>query len=188
MPWFVPWYVNERTSWVYAFVDAKSATNDPVLPLTKIIDFSCSKIFASAFWKNAGALSVLSHRAIQCVILTPLVKCAQNNHRMTHNIATQWRMFDKSQLRQSDDEFEIFKEKSNTVPLHPLRSLCIPQQLMKSLSIPLLTLEIMIATTGTVQLAADCTRVEHRLPLSRQSPPNHNICKHTNQTKLSTFL
>ena len=161
MPRFIPWCVNERTSWVYAFVDAKSATNDPVLPLTKInsFGFSCSKIFAFAFRKNTDVLSVLSHRAIQCVILTPLVKCAQNNHRMTHNIATQRRMFDESQLRQSDDEFEIFEEKSNTIPLHLLKSLCIPIQLMKSLSIPLLTLEIMTTTTGIVQPAADCCKL-----------------------------
>ena len=174
MPWFVPWCVNERTSWVYAFVDAKSATNDPIASLTKIncFDFSCSKIFS--FWKTVGALSVLSHQALKCVILTPLVKCAQNDPGMMHNSATQRRMFDASWSHQNVLNFKFFK-KSNTVPLQLLQSLCIPIQLKKSLSIPLLTLEIMITTTGTVQLnAAACCRlhqVEYRLPLTGQSPP-----------------
>ena len=162
MPWFVPWCVNERTSWVhaFAFVYAKSATNDPVQSLTK------SSIFcklSGTFWKTGGALSVLSHQAIQCVILTLLVKCAKNNCKMIHNIATQRRMFDASWSRQSEPNFKFFK-KSNRVPL----------QLMKSLSIPLLTLEIMTTTTGTVQHDAACCKLHNsriqKLPLTGQRP------------------
>ena len=142
-------------------------------------------MFFGTFWKIAGALSVLSHQAIRCVILTPLVKCAQNNCKMTHDIAIQRRMFDKPRSRQNEMNLKNFKffKKSNTVPLQLLKSLCVPQQLMKSLSMPLPTLEIMTTTIGTVKLAANCTRVECRLPLTGQSPPDCNICKHTNQNK-----
>ena len=162
MPWFMSWCVNERTSWVHAFVDAKAATNDPILSLTKIISFSKFLRISGTFWETGGVLSVLSHQALKCIILTPLVKCAQNDPKMMHNSVIQWRMFDKPQLRQSDGEYEnfkFFKEKSNTVPLHLLKSLCIPIQLMKSLSIPLLTLEIMTTTIGIVQPAADCFKL-----------------------------
>ena len=88
-PWFVPWCVNEGTTG-FAFATAKEATNDPVQSLTKSSIF---QKFSGTFWKIAGGLSVLSHQAIKCVILTPLVKCAQNNYRMTHNFAIQPTMF-----------------------------------------------------------------------------------------------
>ena len=174
MPWFVPWCVNERTTG-FAFEIAKSATNDPVQSLTKSLIL---QRISGTFWKTGGALSVLSHQALKCVILTAPVKCAQNDPGMMHNSAAQWRMFDESQSRQNDTNLENFKffKKSNTVPLQLLKSLCIPQQLMKSLSIPLLILEIMITTTGTVQhdAAAACCRLHNsriqRLPLTGQKP------------------
>ena len=167
MPWFVPWCVNERISWI----NAKAAINDPTRSLTK------SSIFRNSgtYWKFVGAFSMLARPAKLCVILTPLVKYTRNLLEMTHNLASQRRLFDASELRQNDEfpnllNFTNFKfsKESNTVPLHLLKSLCIPIQLMKGFSIPLLTLEIMTTTTGTVQhdaaarLAADCTTVEYR--------------------------
>ena len=168
MPWFVPWCVNERISWI----NAKAAINDPTGSLTK------STILRSnlgTYWKIRGPLSVSAHQAIKCVILTPLVKCARNHSRMTHNIAIQAKLLSGPRSRQNDKftNFKFFKEKSNTIPLHLLRSLCIPIQLKKSLSIPLLTLEIMTTTIGTVQLAADCCKlhqVEYRLPIDWAKP------------------
>ena len=166
--------MNERTATGSAFAIAKEAINDPVWSLTKIIDFQglgFHKIFET-YWKIRGPSSMLAQPTIKCVILTPLVKCAQNNPKMTHIIVTQARMLNGPRSLQNNIKFEIFK-KSNTVPLQLLKSLCIPQQLMKSLSIPLLTLEIMTTTIGTVQPAADCCKlhqVEYRLPFDRAEP------------------
>ena len=179
MPWFVPWCVNERTTGLaFAFISAKSAINDPVQSLTK------SSIFRSnlgTYWKIRGPSSASAHQAIKCVILTPLVKCARNHSRMTHNIATQAKLLSGPRSRQNDkfskfiQYFKFFKE-SNSVPLHLLKSLCIPIQLMKSFSIPLLTLEIMITATGTVQLnaAEACCKLHNSriqtLPLTGLKP------------------
>ena len=174
MPWFVPLCVNERTT---GFAIARSATNDPVQSLTKIIDLLQTKISGTS-WKFVGALSVLSWSAKICVILTLLVKCARNTLEMTHNFATQQRLFDASWSRQSGPKpnFKFFK-KSNSVPLHLLKSLCIPIQLKKSLSIPLLTLEIMITTTGTVQhdAAACCKLHNSRIQTSFDRAEAHQI-------------
>ena len=78
---FVPWYVNERTATGSAFATAKAAINDPVASLIKISEFH--KICKSS-WKIRDSLSVLTRSAEKCVILTPLVKCAQNDPKMIH--------------------------------------------------------------------------------------------------------
>ena len=177
MPWFVPWCVNERTTG-FAFAIERSATNDQVQSLTKIINFS--RIY-DTYWKIKGPSSTLAHQAIKCVILTLLVKCAQNHSRMTHNIAIQAKLLSGPWSRQNDkflkfiQYFKFFKE-SNSVPLHLLKSLCIPIQLMKGFSIPLLTLEIMTTTTGTVQHDAACCKLHSsRIQTSFDRAEAHQI-------------
>ena len=175
MPWFVPWCVNERTTG-FAFAIERSATNDPVQSLTKSTILRSNS--GGIYWRFDGALSALARSAKICVILTALVKCAPNGHKMTHNSAIQRRMFDEPRSHQNETKFTNFKfsKESNTVPLHLLRSLCIPIQLYKGLSIPLLTLEIMITATGTVQpdAAEACCKLHNsriqRLPLIGQKP------------------
>ena len=182
MPWFVPWCVNERTT-EFVFAVERSATNDPVQSLTKSSIFRNSFRNSGTYWKFVGAFSMLARPAKLCVILTPLVKYTRNLLEMTHNLASQRRLFDASELRQNDEfpnfmNFTNFKfsKESNTVPLHLLKSLCIPIQLMKGVSIPLLTLEIMTTTTSTVQhdAAEACCKLHNsriqRLPLTGQKP------------------
>ena len=86
--------------------------------LQKIDDFSGILQNYNTYWKIVGPSSTLTHQAIKCVILTPLVKCAQNGHRMTHNIAIQRRMFDGPQLRQNDNEFKNFQVFKKTIQFH----------------------------------------------------------------------
>ena len=174
MPWFVPWCVNERISWI----SAKAAINDPTGSLTK------STILRSnlgTYWKIRGPSSNSAHQAIKCVILTSLVKCARNHSKMTHNIASQAKLLSGPRSRQNDKfpvEFTNFKfsKESNSVPLHLLKSLCIPIQLMKGVSIPLLTLEIMTTTTGTVQPDAACCKLHSsRIQTSFDRAEAHQI-------------
>ena len=69
----------------FAFAIAKEAINDPVLSLTKINDFSRN---CEIYWKIADPSSMLTGITGKCVILTLLVKCAQNDHKMTHITVT----------------------------------------------------------------------------------------------------
>ena len=96
---FAPWWcVNEGTTG-FAFANAIATTNDPVLSLTKINKFT-KKI--KAYWKIADSSSVPDRSILKCVILTPLVKCARFDHKMTHNNFDQPRMLSGSRSGQNE--------------------------------------------------------------------------------------
>ena len=82
--------MNERTT---GFAIAIAAINDPVWSLTK----------SSRFRTTVGnySSSVLDRSILECVILTLLVKCARNDHKMTHN------NFDQARMLSGSENFEF---------------------------------------------------------------------------------
>ena len=160
-PW---WCVNEgTTSWVFAFADANSATNDQLVSLTK----SASKLkkiinIIKKSWKIVETLGIENRLAVSCHKMRALVNNTRNSTILCQHMIIRLSTPNVSREHQSEIFENFMNFIKNSMELrHTKLSLEIMSKLDK------LTLEIM-------QPARDPSNcidvVEYQLPLAGTRP------------------
>ena len=153
-PW---WCMNEGTSLVFAFVDAKSAINDHTLLLTKSALEKIIKIIKPLL-KIKLASSVVNRLAVSCLKMRALVNNVQISNILCQNTTIQLTSFNVVKIFKS----EIFEKSRNS------KELKLTLETMNKLK---LTLEMQPARDPSNCIAM----VEYKLHPLAGTGPNHNI-------------